>query len=104
MNSLNIFKYDLISFFTYTLLVTFGIVNIYSATYNESFTTVIDYTSIVGKQLIFLLACIVAFFLIIFTKKKFLILFRRFYISFQLYYYLAYSYLDLKEVVLSLGM
>ena len=70
MNSLNIFKYDLISFFTYTLLVTFGIVNIYSATYNESFTTVIDYTSIVGKQLIFLLACIVAFFLIIFTKKK----------------------------------
>ena len=71
MNSLNIFKYDLISFFTYTLLVTFGIVNIYSATYNESFTTVIDYTSIVGKQLIFLLACIVAFFLIIFTKNKF---------------------------------
>ena len=71
MNSLNIFKYDLISFFTYTLLVTFGIVNIYSSTYNESFTTVIDYTSIVGKQLIFLLACIVAFFLIIFTKNKF---------------------------------
>ena len=71
MNSLNIFKYDLISFFTYTLLVTFGIINIYSATYNESFTTVIDYTSIVGKQLIFLLACIVAFFLIIFTKNKF---------------------------------
>ena len=71
MNSLNIFKYDLISFFTYILLVTFGIVNIYSATYNESFTTVIDYTSIVGKQLIFLLACIVAFFLIIFTKSKF---------------------------------
>ena len=71
MNSLNIFKYDLISFFTYTLLVTFGIVNIYSATYNESFSTVIDYTSIVGKQLIFLLACIVAFFLIIFTKNKF---------------------------------
>ena len=71
MNSLNIFKYDLISFFTYTLLVIFGIVNIYSTTYNESFTTVIDYTSIVGKQLIFLLACIVAFFLIIFTKNKF---------------------------------
>ena len=71
MNSLNIFKYDLISFFTYILLVTFGIVNIYSATYDESFTTVLDYTSIIGKQLIFLLACIVAFFLIIFTKNKF---------------------------------
>ena len=71
MNSLNIFKYDLISFFTYILLVTFGIVNIYSATFNESFTTVLDYTSIIGKQLIFLLACIVAFFLIIFTKNKF---------------------------------
>ena len=71
MNSLNIFKYDLISFFTYILLVTFGIVNIYSATYDESFTTVLDYTSIIGKQLIFLLACIVAFFLIIFTKSKF---------------------------------
>ena len=71
MNSLNIFKYDLISFFTYILLVTFGIGNIYSATYDESFTTVLDYTSIIGKQLIFLLACIVAFFLIIFTKNKF---------------------------------
>ena len=71
MNSLNIFKYDLISFFTYILLVTFGIVNIYSATYNESFTSALDYTSIIGKQLIFLLACIVAFFLIIFTKNKF---------------------------------
>jgi rod shape determining protein RodA len=70
MNSLNIFKYDLISFFTYILLVTFGIVNIYSATYNESFITVFDYTSLIGKQLIFLLACIVAFFLIIFTKNK----------------------------------
>jgi rod shape determining protein RodA len=71
MNSLNIFKYDLISFFTYTLLVTFGIVNIYSSTHDESFTTIFDYSTIVGKQLIFLLACIVAFFLIIFTKKKF---------------------------------
>ena len=71
MNSLNIFKYDLISFFTYTLLVTFGIVNIYSSTYNESFTTIFDFTTIVGKQLIFLLACIVTFFLIIFTKNKF---------------------------------
>ena len=71
MNSLNIFKYDLISFFTYTLLVTFGIVNIYSATNNESFTTVLDYTSIVGKQLIFLLLCIAAFILTIFTKNKF---------------------------------
>ena len=71
MNSFNIFKYDLISFFTYTLLVTFGIVNIYSSTYNESFTTIFDYTTIVGKQLIFFFACIVAFFIIIFTKKEF---------------------------------
>ena len=71
MNSFNIFKYDLISFFTYTLLVTFGIVNIYSSTYNESFTTIFDYTTIVGKQLVFFFACIVAFFIIIFTKKEF---------------------------------
>ena len=71
MNSFKIFKYDLISFLTYTLLVIFGIVNIYSSTYNESFTTIFDYTTIVGKQLVFLLVCIVAFFLIIFTKKEF---------------------------------
>ena len=71
MNSFNIFKYDLISFLSYFLLVIFGIINIYSSSYSDSFTSIFDYTTLVGKQLIFLVACIVSFITIIFSKKKF---------------------------------
>ena len=71
MNSFNIFKYDLISFLSYFLLVIFGIINIYSSSYSDSFTSIFDYTTLVGKQLIFLVACIVSFITIIFTKNKF---------------------------------
>ena len=71
MNSFNIFKYDLISFLSYFLLVIFGIINIYSSSYSDSFTSIFDYTTLVGKQLIFLVACIVSFTTIIFTKNKF---------------------------------
>ena len=71
MNSFNIFKYDLISFLSYFLLVIFGIINIYSSSYSDSFTSIFDYTTLVGKQLIFLVACIVSFITIIFSKNKF---------------------------------
>jgi len=71
MNSFNIFKYDLISILSYFLLAIFGIINIYSSSYTDSFTSIFDYTTLVGKQLIFLGACIISFILIIFSKNKF---------------------------------
>lgn len=71
MNSFNILKYDLISIISYCLLVIFGIVNIYSSSFNESFTSIFDSSTIVGKQLIFLIASSVTFILIIFTKSNF---------------------------------
>lgn len=53
------------------MLVIFGIINIYSSSYSDSFTSIFDYTTLVGKQLIFLVACIVSFITIIFSKNKF---------------------------------
>ena len=66
-----ILKYDLISLITYALLVTFGIINVYSSSYTESSTSIFDYTTLVGKQLIFLFVSLIAALIIIFTKSKF---------------------------------
>ena len=66
-----ILKYDLISLITYALIVTFGIINVYSSSYTDSFTSIFDYTTLVGKQLIFLLISLIAALIIIFTKSKF---------------------------------
>ena len=66
-----ILKYDLISLITYALLVTFGIINVYSSSYTESFTSIFDYTTLVGKQLIFMVVSLIAALIIIFTKSKF---------------------------------
>ena len=71
MNSFNILKYDLISIISYCLLVTFGIVNIYSSTFNESFISIFDSSTFVGKQIIFLIASSITFIIIIFTKSNF---------------------------------
>ena len=66
-----ILKYDLISLITYALLITFGIINVYSSSYTESFTSIFDYTTLVGKQLIFMVVSLIAALIIIFTKSKF---------------------------------
>jgi rod shape determining protein RodA len=66
-----ILKYDLISLITYALLVTFGIINVYSSSYTELFTSIFDYSTLVGKQLIFLFVSLIAALIIIFTKSKF---------------------------------
>ncbi|MBT4325072.1 MAG: rod shape-determining protein RodA [Cryomorphaceae bacterium] len=70
MNSLNTLKYDLISIISYCLLVTFGIINIHSSSFNESFTSIFDSSTIVGKQIIFLIISSVTFVIIIFTKNN----------------------------------
>ena len=66
-----IFKYDLISLLTYTFLVIFGIVNVYSSSYTESFTSIFDYSTLVGKQLIFLGLSTLTLIFILFTNHKF---------------------------------
>ena len=66
-----ILKYDFISLITYACLVTFGIINVYSSSYTELFTSIFDYTTLVGKQLIFLAISLIAALIIIFTKSKF---------------------------------
>ena len=66
-----IFKYDLISFLAYTFLVVFGIINVYSSSYTESFTSIFDYSTLVGKQLIFLGISILTLIFILFTNHKF---------------------------------
>jgi rod shape determining protein RodA len=71
MNSFNILKYDLISIISYCLLVTFGIVNIYSSTFSESFISIFDSSTVVGKQIIFLIVSSITFIIIIFTKSNF---------------------------------
>ena len=71
MNSFNILKYDLISIISYCLLVTIGIVNIYSSTFSESFISIFDSSTVVGKQIIFLIVSSITFIIIIFTKSNF---------------------------------
>lgn len=70
MNSFNIFKYDLISFFIYITLVAFGLLNIFSSSYTENFTSIFDYNTLVGKQIIFFLISIIGLIFILFFKPK----------------------------------
>jgi rod shape determining protein RodA len=51
--------------------VTFGIVNIYSSTFSESFISIFDSSTVVGKQIIFLIVSSITFIIIIFTKSNF---------------------------------
>ena len=68
MNRLSVLKYDIASIALYIGLVSFGIINIYSSSFNESFTNLFDVGSIVGKQVIFFLS-LIAFIFILFTSK-----------------------------------
>ena len=71
MNNINLFKYDLLSFSIYFMLMVFGIINVYSSSYTDSFTSIFDFSTLVGKQLIFTCLCFLSFIIIIFTKSKF---------------------------------
>ncbi len=72
MNRLSVLKYDIASIALYIGLVSFGIINIYSSSFNESFTNLFDLGSIVGKQVIFFFLSLIAFIFILFTKSKFI--------------------------------
>ena len=71
MNRLSILKYDLVSIVLYIGLVSFGIINIYSSSFNGSSTSLFDLSSIVGKQVIFFFLSLVVFIFILFTRNKF---------------------------------
>ena len=71
MNRLSILKYDLVSIALYIGLVSFGIINIYSSSFNGSSINLFDVNSIVGKQVIFFLLSLVALIFILFTRNKF---------------------------------
>ena len=72
MNRLSILKYDTVSIALYVGLVSFGIINIYSSSFNESLTNLFDISSIVGKQVIFFFLSLIAFIFILFIKSKFI--------------------------------
>ena len=71
MNRLGILKYDLVSIALYIGLVSFGIVNIYSSSFNGSSMSLFDLSTIVGKQVIFFFLSLVVFIFILFTRNKF---------------------------------
>lgn len=71
MNRLSILKYDLVSIALYIGLVSFGIINIYSSSFNGSSMSLFDLSSIVGKQVIFFFLSLVVFIFILFTRNKF---------------------------------
>ena len=71
MNRLSILKYDLVSIALYIGLVSFGIINIYSSSFNGSSISLFDLSSIVGKQVIFFFLSIIVFIFILFTRNKF---------------------------------
>ena len=71
MNRLSTLKYDLVSIALYIGLVSFGIINIYSSSFNGSSTSLFDLSSIVGKQVIFFFLSLVIFIFILFTRNKF---------------------------------
>ena len=53
-NSL-IHRLDWLLILIYLLLVTVGIINVYSSTYNESLNSIFDFSQLIGKQLLFLI-------------------------------------------------
>jgi len=53
-NSL-IYRLDWLLILIYLLLVTVGIINVYSATYNESLNSIFNFSQLIGKQLLFLI-------------------------------------------------
>ena len=71
MNRLSILKYDLVSIALYIGLVSFGIINIYSSSFNGSSMSLFDLSSIVGKQVIFFFLSLIVFIFILFTRNKF---------------------------------
>ncbi len=71
MNKSIIFRLDWLLVIVYFLLVSFGIVNVYSATFNETLEGVFDVSEAVGKQVFFLIFSLFIGLIILVINSKF---------------------------------
>ena len=62
---------DWISILLYTILVLMGWLNIYAATYDESHSSILDFSQRYGKQLVWIAAAFGIGFIILLTDSKF---------------------------------
>ena len=69
---------DWISILLYTILVLMGWLNIYAATYDESHSSILDFSQRYGKQLVWIAAAFGIGFIILLTDSKFFTAFSSF--------------------------
>ena len=71
MNNTLFFRLDWISVLIYICLVSFGLLNIYSATYQENILMPFDLSTVVGKQFFIFIGCLIVFPLVLYIKSNF---------------------------------
>ena len=71
MNNSILYRLDWWLILIYSLLIAFGIVNIYSATFNNTSTGIFDMSQPVGKQMFFLIVSLFSGILILVVNSKF---------------------------------
>lgn len=71
MNNSILYRLDWWLILIYSLLIAFGIVNIYSATFNNTSTGIFDMSQPVGKQMFFLIVSLFSGILILAVNSKF---------------------------------
>ncbi|MBH45438.1 MAG: rod shape-determining protein RodA [Flavobacteriaceae bacterium] len=71
MNNSILYRLDWWLILIYSLLIAFGVVNIYSATFNNSSTGIFDMNQPVGKQMFFLIVSLFSGVLILSVNSKF---------------------------------
>ncbi|MCH1453838.1 MAG: rod shape-determining protein RodA [Flavobacteriaceae bacterium] len=71
MNNNILYRLDWWLILVYFLLVSFGIVNVYSATFNETLNGIFDISQPIGKQIFFLIFSLFVGLIILFINSKF---------------------------------
>ena len=67
----SLYRIDWLTLFLYLLLVGFGLVNIYSATFKGEETTLFNIQEPIGKQLLFFILSLICGVILLFTQPKF---------------------------------
>ena len=71
MNNSLFFRLDWVSFLIYISLISFGLLNIYSATYQQSTLTLFNLSTVIGKQFWVFIWCLIVFPIILYIKSNF---------------------------------
>ena len=71
MNNTLFFRLDWISILIYICLLSFGLLNIYSATYQQNILMPFDLSTVVGKQFWIFIGCIIIFPFVLYIKSNF---------------------------------